>query len=81
MAGKDQRDERKRTTDEVSKHVRWLQNWGAVVTPGLAQGELVYCLGGARHKGGVNLILAFAWNLGNCRPDAKGEIQVEDPRG
>jgi hypothetical protein len=24
------------------------------------------------------MILAFEWNLGTCRSDAKGEIQVED---
>ena len=81
MAGKGQGDERKRTADEVSKHMRWRQNRGAIVTPGLAQEKPVYCLGGVRHKGGVNLIQAFAWNLGTCRPDVKGETQVEDPRG
>jgi hypothetical protein len=81
MAGMDQGDERKRTADEVSKQSRRRQNWGAIVTPGLAQGKPVYCLGGVRHKGGVNLIQAFAWNLGICRPDAKGETRVEDPRG
>ena len=81
MAGKGQGDERKRTADEVSKQLRWRRNWGAIVTPGRAQGEPVYCLGGVRHKGGVNLIQAFAWNLGTCRPDDKGETQVEDPRG
>ncbi len=48
--------------------------------PGLAQGGSVYCLGGVRHKDGVNRIQAFAWNLGICRADAKGETQVEDPR-
>jgi hypothetical protein len=26
----------------------------------------VYCLGGARHKGGVTLIQAFARNVGTC---------------
>jgi len=25
--------------------------------------------------------LAFVWNVGTCRSDVKGEIQVEDPRG
>jgi len=81
MAGKDQGDERKRTADDVSKLLRRRQNWGVSEIPGLAQGEPVYCLGGVRHKGGANLIRAFAWNLGNCRPDDKGETQVEDPRG
>jgi hypothetical protein len=56
VAGEDQGDERKRTTDEVSKSIRRRRNWGALRTPGQAQGERVYCLGGARHKGGVTLI-------------------------
>ncbi len=81
MSGEDQGDERKRTIGEVSKQLRRRQSRGAIVIPGLAQGKPVYCLGGVRHKDGVNLIQAFAWNLGTCRPDAKGEIQVEDPRG
>jgi hypothetical protein len=34
-----------------------------------------YCLDGVRHAGGVNLIQAFVWNVGTCRPDAKGETQ------
>jgi len=37
------------------------------------------CLGGIRHKGGVNLYLAPVWNVGTCRPDAKGETQVVAP--
>jgi hypothetical protein len=60
-------------------------NWtasklGALRTPGQVQGEPVYCLGGVRHKGGVNLIQAFVRNVGTCRLDVKGEAQVEDPR-
>ena len=35
-----------------------------------------YCLDGVRHAGGVNLIQALVWNVGTCRPDAKGEAQV-----
>jgi hypothetical protein len=50
------------------------------LTTGQTQGEPAYCLGGVRHKGGVNLIQAFVRNAGNCRPDVKGgEAQVEDP--
>jgi len=29
----------------------------------------------------VNLIQAFMYNVGTCRSDDKGEIQVEDPQG
>jgi hypothetical protein len=35
---------------------------------------------GIRHKGDVTLIQASVRNLGPCRPDAKGEIQVEGLR-
>ncbi len=38
-----------------------------------------YCPDGIRHEGGVTLQLAFARNVGTCRPDAKGEIQVGGP--
>jgi hypothetical protein len=32
---------------------------------------------GIRHIGGVTLIQALVRNSGTCRPDVKGEIQVE----
>ena len=54
---------------------------GATKTPGRVQGEPAYCLDGARHIGGVNLNQARVRNVGTCRPDVKGEIQVEDPQG
>ena len=54
---------------------------GATKTPGGVQGEPAYCLDGARHIGGVNLNQARVRNVGTCRPDEKGEIQVEDPQG
>jgi len=28
----------------------------------------------------MNLNQAFVWNVGSCRSDVKGEIQVEDPQ-
>ena len=34
VAGVDHGDERKRTTDQVSKIKRWCQNWGSFVVPG-----------------------------------------------
>ena len=37
------------------------------------------CPDGIRHEGGVTLHLALAWNVGTCRLDAKGEIQVGGP--
>ena len=52
---------------------------GGVVTPGGIQREPEYCLGGIRHKGGVNLYLAPVWNVGTCSPDAKGETQMVAP--
>ena len=29
----------------------------------------------------LDLNQALVWNVGTCRSDAKGETQVEDPRG
>jgi hypothetical protein len=31
---------------------------------------------GIRHEGGVTLNWSLAWNVGTCRPDAKGEVQM-----
>ena len=76
VSSKVQGDERKRTTDEVSKTKRRRRNWGPVTLPGKVQREPAYCLDGVRHAGGVNLIQALVWNVGTCRPDAKGEAQV-----
>jgi len=56
------------------------RNRGRECVPGQTQEEPGYCLGGVRHKGGVNLIRALVRNVGTCRLDAKGEIQAEDPR-
>ena len=53
----------------------------ASLTPGQAQGEPADCLDGVRHKGGVTLIQALGPNVGTCRPDVKGEAQVERPQG
>jgi len=55
VAGMVQRDERKRTTDEVSKQKGWHPNWVSYLVPGSAQREPAYCLCGARYKGGMNL--------------------------
>jgi|SaaInl8_135m_RNA_FD_contig_31_285488_length_653_multi_41_in_0_out_0_2 hypothetical protein len=36
---------------------------------------------GSRHVGGMNSKQALIWNMRTCRSDAKGEAQVEIPRG
>jgi len=79
VSGEVQGDERKRTTDEVSKTKGRRQNWSRTLLQDKSRGEPVYCLGGVRHKGGVNLIQALVWNVGTCRPDAKGETQSGRP--
>ena len=81
VSGEVQGDERKRTTDEVSKTKGRCRNWRRTLLQDRSRGEPVYCLGGIRHKGGVNLSQAPVWNAGTCRSDDKGETQVEDPRG
>ena len=54
---------------------------GRVVGPGQVQRESAAWLGGIRHRGGVNRDQALVRNVGTCRLDVKGEIQVDDPRG
>jgi len=34
---------------------------------------------GIRHEGGMTLNWALAGNVGTCRPDAKGEVQMGGP--
>jgi hypothetical protein len=46
-----------------------------------SKGYLLTAWGDIRHKGSANLIQALVWNVGTCRSDDKGEIQVEDPQG
>ena len=50
------------------------------IDSGLARMVPVYRPGGIRYGGGANLIQAFMYNVGTCRSDVKGEIQVEDPQ-
>ena len=48
---------------------------GFVLIRDKSGGNLPYCPVGVRHKGGVNFYQASVWNVGTCRPDAKGEIR------
>ena len=80
VSGKDQGDEQQRTIEEVSKNLGWRQNWSTWRSPGQAQREPVYCLGGTRHRDGMNLIQAFVRNVGTCGSDVKGETQVAAPQ-
>jgi len=66
-----------RCRNELSRR----QNWRRLLRQDESRRQSAYCLDGVRHKGGMNLIQAFVWNVGNCRPDVKGEIQVEAPQG
>ena len=60
--------------------IRRRQNWGLMELQDKSKRRPAYCLGGVRHKGGVNLNQALVWNAGTCRSDGKGEAQVEDPQ-
>ena len=48
-----------------------------VIAPGQGWGRPVYCPVGVRHESGVTLIQALVRNSGTCRPDVKGDAQVE----
>jgi hypothetical protein len=52
---------------------------GNLVNPGAVWGEPVDGPHGVRHGGGVTLIWALVRNVGTCRSDAKGELQVGSP--
>ena len=79
MSVEDQRDERKRTTEQVSKIKNDL-NTGGYLYVRISSGETsLLRLGGIRDKGGVTFIQAPVGNTGTSCPDIKGEIQVEDP--
>lgn len=61
--------------------VRTVSKPGRVVIPGRVRREPAAWPDGTRHRGGVTLDQALVWNVGTCRPDAKGEIQGTDSRG
>jgi hypothetical protein len=82
MSGEVQGGEHKRTTDEVSKtSIEDVETGRPTLLQDESRGKPVYCLGGVRHRGGVNLNQASVWNVGTCRSDGKGETRVEDPPG
>jgi hypothetical protein len=41
----------------------------------------IYCPDNIRHKGGRNVLQAVWCDVGTCRFDDKGKIQVEEPQG
>ena len=57
---------------------RMMPELGGLRDSRISPREPVYCSGGIRHKGSANLNRAFVRNVGTCRPDVKGEIQVEE---
>ncbi len=63
---------------EMNKTTSKLGTYG---TPGWVQERPAYCLGGVRHKGGVNLNQAFVWNVGTfasrgCKRDGGRPSEV-----
>ena len=42
------------------------------------RGKPVYCLGGAGHKDGMNLIWAFVWNVGTLHVMLRENLISED---
>jgi hypothetical protein len=58
-----------------------IKTWAWSIALGEARKKPAYCLRGVRHIGIVNLVWALVWNVGTCRPDAKGDIQAVAPQG
>src|SRR5215470_13117457 len=74
-----QRDEREQTADDVSKLIDDVETGGRSLPRDESGGCPDYGPDGIRHKGGVTLNRALARNVGTCRPDAKGEVQIGGP--
>lgn len=55
------------------------RNRGVWLTRDEAQRMPADWLGGVRHEGGASAIEAVVRNVGTCRPDAKGAVQVGSP--
>jgi hypothetical protein len=75
MSGRDQGDERKRTTDEASKAYGRRQNWRLSLLQDKPRGKPAYCRGGVRRRGGVTLIQALVRNMGTCGPMVREKLE------
>src|SRR5580704_16784700 len=62
----DDRDERKRTSDDASKRFRRRQNWSCTTAPGRAWRIPTYWPRGARCIGGMTLVRALVRNFRTC---------------
>jgi len=62
----------RKSIDVIETRPKWL-DWDA------AREEPDYCSSGDRHEGGVSPAQALVRNVGTCRLDAKGELQVVTP--
>jgi len=60
------------------KRIDVIETRGQSLTWDAVWGEPVYCPDGDRHKGGMTVVRAHAWNVGTCGADAKGESQGEE---
>ena len=61
------------------KRIDDVETGGMSLTRDESGGRPDCCPDGIRHEGGVTPYLAFAWNVGTCRLDAKGDIQMGSP--
>jgi hypothetical protein len=76
-SGECQEDERKRTTEDMSKRDSDDVKTRVIFSIlGGVRRETAYCSDGVRYGGGVSLTQAFVWNVGTCRLDANGKPQA-----
>jgi len=71
-SGVGQEGERKRSTDDVSKEIRWHRNRGWERAPGWVWRVPADWPGGVRHEGGASLVWASVRNVWTCRPTPAG---------
>src|SRR5207248_11318276 len=76
----DERDERKRTSDDASKRFRRHQNWGCTTAPGRVWRKPTYWPRGVRCIGGMTLVRALVRNLRTCPAMPREKAQAR-PHG
>jgi len=65
ISGMNQGDEAIEPLLKCRKHIDEIKTGGSSLTRDKLNGNLFYWLSGLRHRGGMNLIWAFIWNVGN----------------
>jgi hypothetical protein len=72
-------DERSEPLRTCRKHMDVIETGLQLLARDEARGKPADCPSGDRHRDGVSPAQALVRNVGTCRLDAKGDLQVVDP--